>query len=563
MRPVSHDFMRAAHTLTSSSRTTGFHRLADVAHALEGWLADAIDYPPEFTAEKLAATRHAVDGLIAMVHSVGARALPRAREDIVAELGRLREGLQESRRAGEGSHIRRPGGVRDEPGASRGTRAGCVGRFRGGDRADSGGTRYTGAVDSRNTCFRGAGAREPGAPNLRAGRGRADCGKTGSGAAFRGGKGTAQDQGRRRSRPAADLPRRGAGIGARGERRRASVEGQSIGSFAGGRLAPLPAYAEGRRANDGPHAPGGARARARNPGRGHGSDGGSRRTRFRGCRGADRPVLDRAGTAFPRRGHARRPAVRGPGRRSLRATEGQADADRGDGGSSADAGPSGGAAGRASRSAHCAAEGERGHRRPVRERCGRTVDRALAHRGRSGGLQAGPFGPFRERGADAQPASRDRDGLRRADAEPAEGAGGARHHLRSAGVRPVHAHAGTHALPRRIARRRDHAAAGPAEEHRRDGTRDPSPGASQPRPAAGADGGAPGALGESRGPLLPRRAPDREGRRQEGEPGVEGHSRGARPFGAREDHRAVRAPVEKRGGPWHRIAAGARGGRQA
>ena len=55
MHPVSADFMRAAHTLASSSRTTGFESLADVATALEKWLADAIDLPPEFDAHRLAA----------------------------------------------------------------------------------------------------------------------------------------------------------------------------------------------------------------------------------------------------------------------------------------------------------------------------------------------------------------------------------------------------------------------------------------------------------------------------------------------------------------------------
>ncbi|MGE0357095.1 MAG: Hpt domain-containing protein [Burkholderiales bacterium] len=113
MRPVTHEFMRAAHTLTSSSRTTGFRVLADVAHALELWLADAIDFAPEFTAERLAATRRAVDGVAAMVRSIAGRAYPMGREDLVRDLGGLREGLQESRRTGEGTHIRMPGVVRD------------------------------------------------------------------------------------------------------------------------------------------------------------------------------------------------------------------------------------------------------------------------------------------------------------------------------------------------------------------------------------------------------------------------------------------------------------------
>ena len=113
MRPVSHEFMRAAHTLTSSSRTTGFNVLADVAHALEKWLTDAIDYPPEFSAARLITTRRAVDGVVSMVRSIAGRALPLGREDLVDDLKALREGLQESRRTGEGTHIRMPGVIRE------------------------------------------------------------------------------------------------------------------------------------------------------------------------------------------------------------------------------------------------------------------------------------------------------------------------------------------------------------------------------------------------------------------------------------------------------------------
>lgn len=113
LHPVSHEFMRAAHTLTSSSRTTGFLPLADVAHALEKWLAEAIDYPPEFTAARLATTRRAVDGVIAMVRSIAARAHPLGREDLVLDLQAMCEVLHDARRTGEGTHIRMPGVVRD------------------------------------------------------------------------------------------------------------------------------------------------------------------------------------------------------------------------------------------------------------------------------------------------------------------------------------------------------------------------------------------------------------------------------------------------------------------
>jgi chemosensory pili system protein ChpA (sensor histidine kinase/response regulator) len=112
--PVSPEFMRAAHTLASSSRTTGFDGVAEVAHALEKWLQEAIELPPEFDAKRLAGTRGAVDALDAMVTSVRGQALPHPREDVVATLAGLREGLRESRRTGEGTHLRMPGLLREE-----------------------------------------------------------------------------------------------------------------------------------------------------------------------------------------------------------------------------------------------------------------------------------------------------------------------------------------------------------------------------------------------------------------------------------------------------------------
>ncbi|HSJ98613.1 MAG TPA: Hpt domain-containing protein, partial [Myxococcota bacterium] len=117
--PVSADFMRAAHTLASNSRTTGFESLAGVAAALEKWLADAIDLPPVFDAGRIAATRGAVDALTAMVQSVRGRALPYPREDVIEALAGLREGLREGRRTGEGTHIRMPGAVREALQAAR------------------------------------------------------------------------------------------------------------------------------------------------------------------------------------------------------------------------------------------------------------------------------------------------------------------------------------------------------------------------------------------------------------------------------------------------------------
>ncbi len=113
LHPVGADFMRAAHTLSSSSRTTGFESLADAAYALEKWLQDAMELPPEFNPHRLHVTRAAIDALKAMVESVRGRAMPFPREDVIAQLAGLRESLREARRTGEGTHIRMPGIVRE------------------------------------------------------------------------------------------------------------------------------------------------------------------------------------------------------------------------------------------------------------------------------------------------------------------------------------------------------------------------------------------------------------------------------------------------------------------
>ncbi|HUP29946.1 MAG TPA: Hpt domain-containing protein, partial [Usitatibacter sp.] len=113
MVPVSADFMRAAHTLASTSRTTGFETLADAALALEKWLADAMELPPEFDAHRLAATRNAIDAVTAMVQSIRGNAEPYPRDDVVATLETLRQDLRAARRTGEGTHIKMPGVVRE------------------------------------------------------------------------------------------------------------------------------------------------------------------------------------------------------------------------------------------------------------------------------------------------------------------------------------------------------------------------------------------------------------------------------------------------------------------
>ena len=119
LHPVGADFMRAAHTLASSSRTTGFESIADVAYALEKWLQDAMEVPPEFDARRLTSTRRAVDAITAMVQSVRGQSLPYPREDVIADLALLRGGLREARKTGEGTHIKMPGYLREMLDASR------------------------------------------------------------------------------------------------------------------------------------------------------------------------------------------------------------------------------------------------------------------------------------------------------------------------------------------------------------------------------------------------------------------------------------------------------------
>ncbi len=108
LRPVSYDFMRAAHTLTSSSRTTGFSMIADVAFALEKWLQDAIETPPEWTEQRLGLTRQAVDALGSMVRGLHTHDLPMARPDLTRDLTELRDALKEGKRTGEGTNLRMP-----------------------------------------------------------------------------------------------------------------------------------------------------------------------------------------------------------------------------------------------------------------------------------------------------------------------------------------------------------------------------------------------------------------------------------------------------------------------
>ena len=104
---VSHEFMRAAHTLNSSSRTTNFDMIADVAAALEKWSQDAIEFSPELDTRRLNVMRQAVDALSSMVMGLHTHELPTSRDDVVLELAELREALKLAKRA-ESTYVRAP-----------------------------------------------------------------------------------------------------------------------------------------------------------------------------------------------------------------------------------------------------------------------------------------------------------------------------------------------------------------------------------------------------------------------------------------------------------------------
>jgi len=105
---VSHEFMRAAHTLTSSSRTTGFESIAEVAFALEKWLQDAIELTPQWDDKRIEITRQSVDALADMVLSLHTQSYPPPRTDLVGALTDLRTALQSDARLGEKTSLKPP-----------------------------------------------------------------------------------------------------------------------------------------------------------------------------------------------------------------------------------------------------------------------------------------------------------------------------------------------------------------------------------------------------------------------------------------------------------------------
>ncbi len=98
---INHDFMRAAHTLSGISLTTGFATIADLGAALESNLHDGLEHPTKYNTNQLQLFDLTVDRLSAMVDDVNSRRLPEAAPQIIARLGAQLEAIRNQRNAGE------------------------------------------------------------------------------------------------------------------------------------------------------------------------------------------------------------------------------------------------------------------------------------------------------------------------------------------------------------------------------------------------------------------------------------------------------------------------------
>jgi chemosensory pili system protein ChpA (sensor histidine kinase/response regulator) len=86
---ASHEFMRAAHTLASSSRTTGFGAIAELAGTLERWLQHLMDTPADPSSDAIAVVHDSIATLSGMFAEVEARRQPLASRNLVGRIRRL------------------------------------------------------------------------------------------------------------------------------------------------------------------------------------------------------------------------------------------------------------------------------------------------------------------------------------------------------------------------------------------------------------------------------------------------------------------------------------------
>ncbi|MFA7400070.1 MAG: chemotaxis protein CheA, partial [Sideroxydans sp.] len=83
---VSHDFMRAAHTLAGVNRTMGFANIAELAYALEQWLEVRIDKPGMVSDTQLSMLNEVITCLDALCADVRAHTEPQQQAELIARL---------------------------------------------------------------------------------------------------------------------------------------------------------------------------------------------------------------------------------------------------------------------------------------------------------------------------------------------------------------------------------------------------------------------------------------------------------------------------------------------
>ncbi len=94
---INHEFMRAAHTLSGISRTTGFIPIADLGMALETNLLDGLEHPTIYNANQLQLFDLTVDRLAAMVEEVNSRRAPEAAPQLIGRLNTQVEAMRSER----------------------------------------------------------------------------------------------------------------------------------------------------------------------------------------------------------------------------------------------------------------------------------------------------------------------------------------------------------------------------------------------------------------------------------------------------------------------------------
>lgn len=97
---ISHDFMRAAHTLCGTSRTVGFEEPGDLSYALEQWLRKLLEHPKPVNDKELAIIEDSIAALRKMVHAIRNQKIPRPAKQLIRSLKGMLKSLPEQKPEG-------------------------------------------------------------------------------------------------------------------------------------------------------------------------------------------------------------------------------------------------------------------------------------------------------------------------------------------------------------------------------------------------------------------------------------------------------------------------------